>query len=48
MDVQEGYMLKNMMMLLVANIVATRPPECQLTAMPTTPAWTQNALQNRV
>ena len=49
MDVQEGYMLKKMMMFLVAtNVVANRPPECQLTATPTTPAWTQNALQNGV
>ena len=35
-------MLKKMMMFLVAtNVVANRPPECQLTATPTTPAWTQ-------
>ena len=29
MDVQEGYMLKKMMIILVAtNVVASRPPEC--------------------
>ena len=36
MDVQEGYMLKKIMMFLVAtNIVASRPPEHRPTGMPT-------------
>ena len=34
-DVEEGYMLKKIMMLLVAtNIVASQPPECQPTGTP--------------
>ena len=29
MDVQEGYMMKKIMMILAAtNIIASRPPEC--------------------
>ena len=35
-DVQEGYMLKKIMMFLVAtNVVASQPPERQPTVMPT-------------
>ena len=39
-DVQECYMLKKIMMFLVAtNVVANRPPERRSTGMPTTPAY---------
>ena len=47
MDVQEGYMLKKIMMFIVAtNIIASRPPKRRpiMTIFVTTPTTTQHNL----